>query len=64
VLRRNCATGMITMGKRPRSLLAMKMLTAARYKDQNGWPLTKIVLINAGNGTELRYPPFDVVISR
>ncbi|KAH8728077.1 beta-lactamase/transpeptidase-like protein [Phaeosphaeriaceae sp. PMI808] len=34
------------------------------YKDSRGWPLSKIVLIERGNVVELRYPPFDVAITR
>lgn len=40
------------------------MLTRSRYKDQNGWPLTKVVLVESETGVELRYPPFDVVVTR
>ncbi|KAF3041147.1 hypothetical protein E8E12_008880 [Didymella heteroderae] len=32
------------------------------YKDQNGWPLTKIVLVDTGNKAQLHYPPFDIVV--
>jgi hypothetical protein len=64
VLERSCATGMTMTGKSQRSLLVLKTLTACRYKDQNGWPLTKVVLINTRNGTELRYPPFDIVVTK
>ncbi|KAF1927179.1 beta-lactamase/transpeptidase-like protein [Didymella exigua CBS 183.55] len=34
------------------------------YKDQNGWPLTKLVLVDSGNKTELHYPPFDIVVTK
>ncbi|KAF2124738.1 beta-lactamase/transpeptidase-like protein [Dothidotthia symphoricarpi CBS 119687] len=34
------------------------------YKDQNGWPLTKIVLVENKDGVFLHYPPFDIVTSR
>ncbi|PVI01547.1 beta-lactamase/transpeptidase-like protein [Periconia macrospinosa] len=35
------------------------------YKDQNGWPLTKIVLVELeGGGVELHWPPFDAVLAR
>jgi CubicO group peptidase (beta-lactamase class C family) len=34
------------------------------YKDTRGWPLDKVVLMEKGGMVELRYPPFDVLISR
>ncbi|KAF2622503.1 beta-lactamase/transpeptidase-like protein [Macroventuria anomochaeta] len=34
------------------------------YKDQNGWPLTKVVLVETSNGVELRYPPFDIIVTK
>ncbi|KAJ4988522.1 hypothetical protein SVAN01_05977 [Stagonosporopsis vannaccii] len=34
------------------------------YKDQNGWPLTKVVLVETTAGVELHYPPFDIVVTR
>ncbi|KAL6156504.1 hypothetical protein ACJBU6_04103 [Exserohilum turcicum] len=35
------------------------------FQDSNGWPLSKLVLVERGAGrVELHYPPFDVVISR
>jgi CubicO group peptidase (beta-lactamase class C family) len=34
------------------------------YKDTRGWPLDKLVLTEKDGTVELRYPPFDVVISR
>ncbi|KZM24715.1 uncharacterized protein EKO05_0007064 [Ascochyta rabiei] len=34
------------------------------YKDQNGWPLTKVVLVETGDGVELHYPPFDIVVTK
>lgn len=35
------------------------------YADSNGWPLSKIVLVEKeGGGVELRYPPFDIVLQR
>ncbi|KAH7081058.1 beta-lactamase/transpeptidase-like protein [Paraphoma chrysanthemicola] len=34
------------------------------YKDIRGWPLSKVVLIERKGRVELRYPPFDVVVSR
>lgn len=35
------------------------------YQDQNGWPLSKVVLVESGDGSvSLHYPPFDIVISR
>ncbi|KAF9695638.1 hypothetical protein EKO04_006383 [Ascochyta lentis] len=34
------------------------------YKDQNGWPLTKVVIVETKNGVELHYPPFDIVVTR
>jgi hypothetical protein len=33
-------------------------------KDIRGWPLSKVVLIEGKEDVELRYPPFDVVVSR
>tara|TARA_R110002003_G_scaffold107_1_gene8939 strand:- start:3270 stop:4688 length:1419 start_codon:yes stop_codon:yes gene_type:complete len=34
------------------------------YKDIRGWPLSKVVLIEGKEDVEMRYPPFDVVVSR
>ncbi|KAF1844246.1 beta-lactamase/transpeptidase-like protein [Cucurbitaria berberidis CBS 394.84] len=34
------------------------------YKDSRGWPLSKVVLVETNGGVELRYPPFDVVMTR
>ncbi|KAF2997992.1 hypothetical protein E8E13_006930 [Curvularia kusanoi] len=34
------------------------------YKDQNGWPLTKVVLVRKKGGVALHYPPFDIVVTR
>jgi CubicO group peptidase (beta-lactamase class C family) len=34
------------------------------YKDTRGWPLSKVVLIEKEGNVELRYPPFDVAVSR
>jgi CubicO group peptidase (beta-lactamase class C family) len=34
------------------------------YKDTRGWPLVKVVLVEKEGGVELRYPPFDVVVSK
>ncbi|KAF2646511.1 beta-lactamase/transpeptidase-like protein [Massarina eburnea CBS 473.64] len=34
------------------------------YKDQNGWSLSKVVLLEKNGGVELLYPPFDVILSR
>ncbi|KAF1951350.1 beta-lactamase/transpeptidase-like protein [Byssothecium circinans] len=34
------------------------------YKDQNGWPLSKVVSVEKDRGVELHYPPYDVVLSR
>ncbi|CAI6340775.1 unnamed protein product [Periconia digitata] len=34
------------------------------YKDQNGWPLTKFVLVEKNGTVELHWPPFDVVMAR
>ncbi|KAF2024341.1 beta-lactamase/transpeptidase-like protein [Setomelanomma holmii] len=34
------------------------------YKDTRGWPLSKVVLIEHKDSVQLRYPPFDVVVSR
>ncbi|KAH7406772.1 beta-lactamase/transpeptidase-like protein [Phaeosphaeria sp. MPI-PUGE-AT-0046c] len=34
------------------------------YADTRGWPLVKVVLVENENGVELRYPPFDIVVSR
>ncbi|PSN59293.1 beta-lactamase/transpeptidase-like protein [Corynespora cassiicola Philippines] len=34
------------------------------YTDQNGWPLSKVVLAETEGGVELRYPPYDVVLER
>jgi CubicO group peptidase (beta-lactamase class C family) len=34
------------------------------YKDTRGWPLDKVVLVETKDKVELRYPPFDVVISK
>jgi CubicO group peptidase (beta-lactamase class C family) len=34
------------------------------YKDTRGWPLDKVVLIEKNGQVELKYPPFDVAVSR
>ncbi|KAG9187240.1 hypothetical protein G6011_05111 [Alternaria panax] len=34
------------------------------YQDNNGWPVSKVVLIETDTGVELHYPPFDIVVSR
>lgn len=34
------------------------------YADTKGWPLVKVVLVEKEGGVELRYPPFDIVVSR
>ncbi|KAF2251696.1 beta-lactamase/transpeptidase-like protein [Trematosphaeria pertusa] len=36
------------------------------YKDQSGWSLSKVVLVESesGNGVDLHYPPYDIVLSR
>jgi hypothetical protein len=34
------------------------------YKGQNGWPVGKVVIVEGGDGIEVHYPPFDVVVSR
>lgn len=34
------------------------------YADTKGWPLVKVVLVETEDGVELRYPPFDIVVSR
>jgi CubicO group peptidase (beta-lactamase class C family) len=34
------------------------------YQDSRGWPLTKVVLVEKEGNVELRYPPFDIVVSR
>lgn len=35
------------------------------YTDQNGWPLSKLVLIEKEDGAvDLRYPPFDIELTR
>lgn len=34
------------------------------YTDQNGWPLSKFVLVETEDGVELHYPPYDVVLTR
>jgi CubicO group peptidase (beta-lactamase class C family) len=34
------------------------------YKDTRGWPLDKVVLVEKEGEVELRYPPFDVVLSK
>lgn len=35
-----------------------------RYTDHNGWPLSKVVLVETDNGVELHYPPFDIILSK
>lgn len=40
------------------------MLPYTRYTDQNGWPLSKIVLVETEGGVELHYPPYDIVLTR
>lgn len=44
--------------------LACHLLMICSYKDQNGWSLTKVVLIETKAGVELRYPPFDIAVTR
>ncbi|KAF2845988.1 beta-lactamase/transpeptidase-like protein [Plenodomus tracheiphilus IPT5] len=34
------------------------------YKDTDGWPLSKVVLVEREDGVDLHYPPFDVVMTR
>jgi CubicO group peptidase (beta-lactamase class C family) len=34
------------------------------YQDSNGWPLSKVVLLETDSGMELHYPPFDIIVSR
>ncbi|KAB2577912.1 Beta-lactamase-like protein [Lasiodiplodia theobromae] len=34
------------------------------YTDNNGWPLSKIVLVETDQGVELHYPPYDIVLTR
>ncbi|KAF2019443.1 beta-lactamase/transpeptidase-like protein [Aaosphaeria arxii CBS 175.79] len=35
------------------------------YSDQNGWPLSKVVLVEREGGqVELHYPPYDIVLTR
>lgn len=34
------------------------------YKDTEGWPLSKFVLVEREGGVDLHYPPFDIVVSR
>ncbi|CAI9632700.1 unnamed protein product [Alternaria burnsii] len=34
------------------------------YQDNNGWPVSKVVLLETNAGVELHYPPFDIVVSR
>ncbi|KAI4686825.1 hypothetical protein J4E81_008486 [Alternaria sp. BMP 2799] len=34
------------------------------YHDSNGWPVSKVVLIENEEGVELHYPPFDITVSR
>lgn len=34
------------------------------YKDTKGWPLSKIVLVEKDGRVELRYPPFDIALTR
>ncbi|KAH7052034.1 beta-lactamase/transpeptidase-like protein [Macrophomina phaseolina] len=34
------------------------------YTDQNGWPLSKLVLVETDGGVELHYPPYDTVLTR
>lgn len=34
------------------------------YKDTRGWPLSKVVLVEKEGKVELRYPPFDIVVTR
>jgi CubicO group peptidase (beta-lactamase class C family) len=34
------------------------------YTDNNGWPLSKVVLVEKDGSVELHYPPYDVVVSR
>lgn len=35
-----------------------------RYTDQNGWPLSKVVLVEREGRVELRYPPYDIILTR
>ncbi|OAG03342.1 beta-lactamase/transpeptidase-like protein [Paraphaeosphaeria sporulosa] len=34
------------------------------YLDNNAWPLVKIAFVESGNGIDLHYPPFDIILSR
>jgi CubicO group peptidase (beta-lactamase class C family) len=34
------------------------------YTDQNGWSLSKVVLVETEDGVELHYPPYDIILSR
>ncbi|KAH7363697.1 beta-lactamase/transpeptidase-like protein [Pyrenochaeta sp. MPI-SDFR-AT-0127] len=34
------------------------------FKDTRGWPVVKVVLIETEDGVELRYPPYDIAITR
>ncbi|GME42517.1 Penicillin-binding protein [Neofusicoccum parvum] len=34
------------------------------YTDQNGWPLSKIVLVEGEQDVELHYPPYDIILKR
>ena len=64
MLERRHAIGLTTMGKSNSMIVVVGILTMNRYKDQNGWPLTKVVLVGTEAGVELHYPPFDIVVTR
>ncbi|KAF2712805.1 beta-lactamase/transpeptidase-like protein [Pleomassaria siparia CBS 279.74] len=34
------------------------------YTDENGWPLSKLVLVERDDTVELHYPPYDIILSR
>jgi hypothetical protein len=34
------------------------------YTDNNGWPLSKVVLVEKKGSVELHYLPYDIVVSR
>lgn len=50
--------------KKSRRDYAMTDSNCERYSDSNAWPLSRIVLIERGAKVELRYPPFDIILSR
>lgn len=45
-------------------VLTKETANDCRYKDQNGWPLTKVVLVRKEDGVALHYPPFDIIVTR